>query len=151
MHRKFELLDEFRRRKCKQQNPSRCTTCFLTLRFRTLTSLPDSWVTSLCVKLQRLFDSSAALQLIYAIRSERETARQFSIEPSGDFDFIGSAHVSDRVFDLCDVHNSLTLPFQAMDSIASPSEAYFPMRNPSFEAKKSSPWRTTSPSGPKYP
>jgi len=106
---------------------------------RTLTSLPDSWATSLCVKLQRSFDSSAALQLIYAIRSERETARQFSIEPSGDFDFIGSAHVSDRVFDLCDVHNSLTLPFQARDSIASPSEAYFQMINPSFEAKKSSP------------
>jgi hypothetical protein len=32
--------------------------------------------------------------------SVREIARQFSIEPSVDFDFIAPAHVSDRVFDL---------------------------------------------------
>jgi hypothetical protein len=34
MHCKFELLDEFRRQKCKQQNPPGAQPAFLTLRVR---------------------------------------------------------------------------------------------------------------------
>jgi hypothetical protein len=45
----------------------------------------------------------------------RDIERQFSIKSSVDFDFIALAHIPDCVFDLCDVHDGLALPFHAKD------------------------------------